>query len=330
MSMGKVVCKHHQTGFCKYRQYCQEEHVVEQCPNIDMCKDPACTLRHPKICKAFEALGKCQFVNCAYRHVDNKTNLQIEQLENVVEELKSKIVKLGHNSKEDNIQKIQKMEILERDVKALRYDIIMLTKNIKSTELLVNKLNEKETLKTHNVDKKQVKIEKMSGKNYTLKKIKDTKRSDRQKHSYKCDQCEFMCPKNETLKKHTNTKHGGKTEMEVSQSECSICDDKFKTKAEYQKHKEEHLEEIEGLDISTLTNGHDLFECNLCSFESGIGDSVKEHLIDHLNHTKEYWNEAAKNDKKSLLDEYDNDGNYIGDDSNITDSDNESETEDDN
>ena len=62
---------------------------------------------------------------------------------NVVEELKLEIVKIGHNMKEDNIQKIQKMEILDRDIKALRYDINMLTKNIKSTELLVNQLNEK-------------------------------------------------------------------------------------------------------------------------------------------------------------------------------------------
>ena len=116
----------------------------------------------------------------------------------------------------------------------------------------------------------------------------------------------------------------------MSKSKCSICDDKFVTKAEYQKHKEEHIEEIEGLDISTLTNGHDLFECNLCSFESGVGDSIKEHLVDHLNHTKEYLNEAANNEKKSLLDEYDDDGNFIGDESNLTDSDNESETEDEN
>ena len=34
--------------------------------------------------------------------------------------------------------------------------------------------------------------------------------------------------------------------------------------------------------------------------------------------------------KKSLLDEYDNNGNYIGDDSNLTDSDDESKTKDDN
>ena len=88
--------------------------------------------------------------------------------------------------------------------------------------------------------------------------------------------------------KHTNTKHGGKTETGVSKSKCSICDDKFETKAEYQKHKEEHMEEIEGLDISTLTKGHDLFECNLCSFESEYGDSIKTHLVDNLNHTEYY------------------------------------------
>ena len=327
MSIINVVCKHNQTGFCKYSQHCQKDHVVDICPNIDLCKDPTCTLRHPKICKTYEAHGKCHFVDCAYRHVDNRTNLKIEHLENVVEELKFEIVKLGHNMKEDNIQKKQTMEILDRDIKALRYDINMLTKNIKSTELLVNKLNEKETVKTLDM-KTQVTLEKMPDKEETMKKFKDTKHIKSQKQDFKCDQCDFLCPKNETLMKHTNTKHDCKTEIELSQSECSICDDRFKTKAEYQKHKQEHLEEIEGLDITTLTNGHDLFECNLCSFESGVGDSIKEHLVDHLNHTKEYLNEAANNEKKSLLDEYDDDGNFIGDESNLTDSDNESETED--
>ena len=91
------------------------------------------------------------------------------------------------------------------------------------------------------------------------------------------------------------------------------------------KRKEEHIEEIEELYISTLTNGHEMFECNMCSFESGHEDSVKEHLIDHLNHTKEPKN----HEKKSLLDEYDNDGNYIDKDLN-SNSDNDSETDDDN
>ena len=49
------------------------------------------------------------------------------------------------------------------------------------------------------------------------------------------------------------------------------------------KHIDEHIEKIEGLDIASLTKGHDLFECNLCSFESGHKDSIREHLISHVN-----------------------------------------------
>ena len=74
---------------------------------------------------------------------------------------------------------------------------------------------------------------------------------------------------------------------ETNSFECSICKDKLKNKYEFLKHKEEHIEETEEFDISTPTNGHEMFECNMCSFESGHEDSVKDNLIDHLNHTKE-------------------------------------------
>ena len=96
--------------------------------------------------------------------------------------------------------------------------------------------------------------------------------------------------------------------------------------------------------LESLTNGHDLFECNLCSFESGHEDSVKEHLIEHVNPQREdktvyesgyegsikeqefdyvktsiamNTNKDLKELKKvshKLIDEYDDDGNYIGDD----------------
>ena len=58
-------------------------------------------------------------------------------------------------------------------------------------------------------------------------------------------------------------------------------------------HIEEHIYEIKELHISTLKNGHELFECNLCSFESGLGDSIREHIIDHVNH--------SRNDEKEKL-----------------------------
>ena len=51
------VCKHNQTGFCKYRQQCTKEHVNEICNEKHECKDKTCTMRHPKRCKIFEDFG---------------------------------------------------------------------------------------------------------------------------------------------------------------------------------------------------------------------------------------------------------------------------------
>ena len=42
------VCKHNQTGYCKYRQQCTKEHVNEICNEKHECKDNACKMRHPK------------------------------------------------------------------------------------------------------------------------------------------------------------------------------------------------------------------------------------------------------------------------------------------
>ena len=88
------------------------------------------------------------------------------------------------------------------------------------------------------------------------------------------------------------------------------------------------MDEIERMEITSLTNEYDLFECNLCSFESGNEDSVREHLIDHINQSEENPNSYIadeENLQRRLIDEYDNDGNYIGDDSRFMDSDSESE-----
>ena len=57
---------------------------------------------------------------------------------------------------------------------------------------------------------------------------------------------------------------------------CSLCDDDFNTLKEF----EEQKDEIKEIDVSTLTNGLELLERNLSSFESGHEDSIKEHLLD--------------------------------------------------
>ena len=164
---------------------------------------------------------------------------------------------------------------------------------------------------------------------------------------FQCQQCSYECQNNVTLQKHANTKHVGMVTGSKDDSikyKCALCEDRLDTSKEYEQHISEHLEEIEEMDIESLLNGHDLFECNLCSFESGHEDSVREHLIEHVNHPKysETTDESgyegsvkghfidhanatvAMNTAKyvatkeeashRLIDEYDNDGNYIGDD----------------
>ena len=84
-----------------------------------------------------------------------------------------------------------------------------------------------------------------------------------------------------------NTKHQGKYSEEiVCKSKCSLCEGTLKTKNNFEMHIKEHIDEIEELDIAKITNGHDLFECNLCTFKSGYGDSIREHLIDHVNYSR--------------------------------------------
>ena len=83
--------------------------------------------------------------------------------------------------------------------------------------------------------KKAAPLEKTTAKPKPKKQISFTK------NDFKCHECEFICKKKVTFNKHINTKHGVKTIPETSSFECSICEDKFKTKSEFLKHKEEHI-----------------------------------------------------------------------------------------
>ena len=115
---------------------------------------------------------------------------------------------------------------------------------------------------------------------------KHTNTNNDKEQELKCNQCAFVCEKEITLNKHINTKHGTGLETQICFSECLICEEKFVTKSKLQKHKDDHIEEINALVIKKITKGHELLECNLCSFESGHEDSIREHMIDHVNYTK--------------------------------------------
>ena len=63
-----------------------------------------------------------------------------------------------------------------------------------------------------------------------------------------------------TLNKYTNTKHAKKVAQIAigCNSKCSLCEDSFSTDQELKKHIGKHLDEIEGLDIASLTHGTDM------------------------------------------------------------------------
>ena len=181
-------------------------------------------------------------------------------------------------------------------------------------------------------DKSNINVKKMASNKENIY-ISST---ENKKLNFKCKHCDFYCPSKVTINKHTNTRHAVKVpnkECEATECnlKCSLCEHKFKSLAEFRSHIKKHLDEIEGMDIPSLSNEYDLFECNLCSFESGNEDSVREHLIDHVNQSTEDLDTNLADEQKPrrrLIVEYDDDGNYIGDDPRFMDSESESETED--
>ena len=80
-------------------------------------------------------------------------------------------------------------------------------------------------------------------------------------------------------KHHVNESNSKGTEKAI---ECILCEEKFNSVNKFQEHISEHLEEIDVIDIETRTNDEDMFKCDMCSFESGLENSIRDHLIEHV------------------------------------------------
>ena len=316
-------------------------------PNFKDCDDNGCVKRHPKTCKNFERNGKCRFKKCAYSHDKEGNNLKIEILENQVVVLKQEIEDIKkkkhyelESERKYNSEQFTKLSNTLDDVVAR----LSLIEN-DQTNHIDRETNVEEIPREFNIERMKAKIDKVKVNTHKINNKKGIIRT-LDKESNKCDQCDFKSNKEITLSKHMNTKHAEKviendTELKICQSsefECASCKDRVNTNKELGQHIAEHIEEIENTDIESLTNGHDLFECNLCGFESGHKDSVKEHLIEHVNPPKvcetsdesgyegsvkkqslEHTNDSvavdtAEQPSHRLIDEYDDAGNYIGDD----------------
>ena len=332
--MERNICTHFMYGYCKLKYQCPKEHIDVICPNYKECEDNGCVNRHPKTCKYFEKNGMCRFEKCAYSHDKEGNNLKIEILENKVSALKLEIESLTKRNQE--IQDVVRKTNSDRLYKLSNTieDVVERLRTIEQEQMEQRKMKaySGEIPKEGETGNKKKEVEIIVTDTNANSNRKDTSASIHN-NSFKCDQCSFISDTRITLNKHTNTKHA----EQDSGYECSLCEDSFSSSKELKTHIDEHIEEIEGLNIAELTKGHDLFECNLCSFESGHEDSIREHLIAHVNpqnkdHSGNILSKKAECQAKSLLDEYDDDGNYIGDnpkymDDYIKESDTEDEEE---
>ena len=121
----------------------------------------------------------------------------------------------------------------------------------------------------------------------------------------KCDICSFNAGTKNTLRKYINTKHPeSKLDRVVLKDrsegdpECSMCQDKFTTSKELNSHIEEHLKEIEDIDVEYLKSGHDEFECSQCEFKSNDDEGVKDHLTSHA--MKSYVKAKPRKTRKEM------------------------------
>ena len=327
------------------------------CPNYRECNNNGCVKRHPKTCKYFARNSRCKFERCAYSHEKGGIELKIEIVEDEISSLKDDIKELKETNKEmlDNVRvearanSRQLATLISTVDDIVRRLCIIEQEETKQTERAVNvqELKHGNDVKRDKQHKEREEesdsekhmniytMEKVPIKLTSYKEMKDLSNTEIEMQNMKCPKCEYECKKKVILSKHMNTEHRSiHSNAQVRNSKCSLCEDTFESKSEFEEHIKDHMDEIEGLDITTLTNNHDMFECNLCSFESGVGDSIKEHLIDHVNQSnyeeKQNKEENIQSIAKALLDEYDDDGNYNGDDSAVIDSESENHSDYDN
>ena len=214
-----------------------------------------------------------------------KLEKDVSELKAEVHEMKETNIKLGNKIRNINEQLSNTFSIVFQRLRDLEKEV-----QNKNKAPISNMTSEKDI----SIPKPTEQLEKIETKRKIVKET--TKRNIHQ-----CNQCNFKGKNNVTLNKHMNTKHGDseshqKRTKSVNDLNCVMCEEKFRYKNDLEEHINGHLEEIKEVDIDSLKIGHDLYECTMCSFESGHNDTIKEHLIKHVLSPKS--TEKKDNNKK--------------------------------
>ena len=108
--MEAKVCKHFQTGYCKYGKGCRKQHIEEICNTPIKCSSKSCYKRHPKDFKYFFFQQVCKFRDqCLYKHSISIKKSDIDVFIQEVKTLKAIIAVLG-----------DKVSDLKKDIVAIK------------------------------------------------------------------------------------------------------------------------------------------------------------------------------------------------------------------
>ena len=113
----------------------------------------------------------------------------------------------------------------------------------------------------------------------TVSEKTNTNSSLGQQPFFKWQHCKYENIHKVIFQKHCNSKH---TSVYMGSKEygheCPLCSDKFTTTEVFNEHKAD-----QSMDVACLPIGHEIFEYNLCSFESDPDHNVKEHMIERFS-----------------------------------------------
>ena len=90
----EIVCKYHNTGFCKYGDKCKFFHAKSGCDQRP-CKLNTCKLRHPKLCKYKESCKRQ--ADCFYVHKKTAAKNHDKKVMEENKELKSEVARINEN-----------------------------------------------------------------------------------------------------------------------------------------------------------------------------------------------------------------------------------------
>ena len=200
--LGETVCKHNQSGFCKFKNTCRNKHENTLCPKDDHCTSKECLFRHPKSCKNYKREGTCRFKEfCAYKHDKDKDHhINVKEL-------------ITNHEQEMSAIK-HEMNQLKLIISQMGNQIMILNQELQNTI----QINVQEIVK--------IVVE-------TLDKSKDpvqpSEAEQESPFSVHCDHCEFNCKNEKLMSAHMSKKHG-------KGYSCEFCGRYFGTKKFLEDH----------------------------------------------------------------------------------------------